>query len=140
MRNYKRTKNCGETKITKDELRPLRSWERQKRDHEAKCRKIVETIREEYPKLDGFSEPFTAEGVSRKSEIYNGVSWPTTRKCLEEIVEKGTEVNGQVQKLGKTGRATVYVRDDPSLSTIKPEDIRLKTDVFRWVTRDTRGG
>ena len=117
------------------ELRPLRPWEAQKQEHEAKCQVVRETIREEYPKLDGFSKAFTPTELSRKTEKYNGVGHPTVKKCLEEFVEKGTEVNGQIQRLGN-----VYVRDDPSLSTSKPEDVRLKTDVLRWVTRDTRGG
>lgn len=114
-------------------------YERQKADHEAKLGKVIRTVREEYPKKDGLSEPFNPEEVSRKSQKYNGVSWHTAKKSLDEIVEKQISVNGQVQKLGMSGTQHVYVRDDPTLS-IKPEDIHLKEDVLRWVTRDTRGG
>ena len=103
-------------------------YERQKADHAANLSKVIRTVREEYPKLDGFSKPFNPAEVSKKSEKYNGVSWHTAKRALEEIVEKGMSVNGQVQKLGETGGTHVYIRDDPSLSPPKLESVLLKPE------------
>lgn len=104
----------------------LRRWEWQKQEHEEKCRIAKKTIRQEYPKLDGLSKAFNPTELSRKTEKYNGISHPTAKKCLEEFVQKGTEVNGQIQKLGPSAGANLYVRDDPLLPPQISEDLHLK--------------
>jgi hypothetical protein len=92
--------------------------------HAEKCIKVAKTVREKVRKW----ETFTPSELVRR----NGFSLPTAERCLEELAEKKVELNGQIRKLGKAGRATIYQYDDPteSKSNIKQTEVFTRPDHF----------